>query len=170
MKMELKPWSLDDEQPLIALYERLNRDYLPDNLSFPGAGEGVQWWLEKVLKHDEKYAIFRKIVLDGELAGHISVEKKADIFKKDAELEYFLDEPFWSQGIMTQAVSQVCDRAFSCLDILRISASVFSANMASRKVLEKNGFLLEGICKNAVFKKDQLYDLYLYGKLKKESI
>ena len=71
---------------------------------------------------------------------------------------------------MTQAVSQVCDQAFSCLDILRISASVFSANMASRKVLEKNGFLLEGICKNAVFKKEQLYDLYLYGKLKKEQI
>lgn len=166
MKMELKPWVLEDEQTLIALYERLNRDYLPDNLSFPGAGEGVQWWLEKVLKHDGKYAIFRKIVLDGEIAGHISVERKADIFKRDGDLEYFLDEPFWSRGIMTEAVKQICESAFSCLGILRISASVFSANIASRRVLEKNGFLLEGILKKAIFKKEQFYDLYLYGKLK----
>jgi len=33
-------------------------------------------------------------------------------------------------------------------------------------VLEKNGFVREGLQRNAVYKNGQIYDLVLYGKLK----
>ena len=67
---------------------------------------------------------------------------------------------------MTEAVGQICDIAFSSLDIIRITGLVYEPNSGSRRVLEKNGFLLEGTMKNAVVKEGRVYDLCVYGKLK----
>ena len=72
----------------------------------------------------------------------------------------------WSKGIMTEAAGQICRIAFEALDIIRITGLVYGPNIASRRVLEKNGFTLEGIMKNAVVKNENVYDLYVYGKLK----
>ncbi len=67
---------------------------------------------------------------------------------------------------MTEAVRQICEIAFRELDILRITGLVYEPNVASRKVLEKNGFLLEGIMKDAVVKNGSVFNLCIYGKLK----
>ena len=67
---------------------------------------------------------------------------------------------------MTEAVRQICETAFEELDILRITGLVYEPNTGSRKVLEKNGFSLEGIQKQAVKKGDNVYDLCIYGKVK----
>ena len=67
---------------------------------------------------------------------------------------------------MTEAVRQACDAAFRQLDIVRITGAVYAPNLASRRVLEKNGFTLEGTLRSGVFKDGRLQDLCLYGKLK----
>ena len=67
---------------------------------------------------------------------------------------------------MTEAVRQICDAAFSELDIIRITGLVYAPNVASQRVLEKNSFIQEGIQKSAVYKNGQIYDLVLYAKLK----
>lgn len=41
---------------------------------------------------------------------------------------------------------------------------VYQLNIALRKVLEKNDFILEGIMKKAVIKDNEIYDLYVYDK------
>lgn len=66
---------------------------------------------------------------------------------------------------MTQAAKQICEIAFADLDIIRITGLVYEPNIASRRVLEKNGFVLEGIMKNAVVKGEDIYNLCVYGKL-----
>ena len=43
------------------------------------------------------------------------------------------------------------------LDILRITGRVYEPNKASRRVLEKNGFELEGLLKQAVDKNGNIY-------------
>ena len=103
---------------------------------------------------------------DGRLIGNISVEKKADIYRLDGEIGYFLLDEYKGQGIMTEAVSQICELAFSELDICRITGLVFAENTASARVLEKNGFKPEGCMKQAVIKNGMLHDLLVYGKLK----
>ena len=60
----------------------------------------------------------------------------------------------------------ICEIAFAELDILRITGLVYAPNVASQRVLEKNGFVKEGIQRNAVCKDGEVYDLCLYGKLK----
>ena len=67
---------------------------------------------------------------------------------------------------MTEAVRRICAEAFSELDIVRITGLVYAPNIASGRVLEKNGFVREGLQKDAVYKDGKIYDLCLFGKLK----
>ena len=46
------------------------------------------------------------------------------------------------------------------------NSRVYAPNIASRRVLEKNDFVQEGLQRNAVYKDDKVYDLCVYGKLK----
>ena len=54
------------------------------------------------------------------------------------------------------------------LSINRISATVYAPNIASQKVLLKNGFRQEGTIRKGVYKNNEYYDLYYFGKLKEE--
>ena len=65
-----------------------------------------------------------------------------------------------------RAVRQICEIAFETLDIIRITGLVYEANIASRKVLERNGFLLEGKMEKAVIKNNNIFDLCIYGKVR----
>lgn len=168
MKVELKKWSLEDQEHLIRMCNAIDRSYLSDSLPNPYTEDAAQWWLNMVNEKEGKTAVFREIVVDGEIVGSVSVEQKRGVFRKDSEIGYYLVKEAYSKGIMTEAVRQICEIAFEQLDILRITGVVFEPNMASRKVLEKNDFLVEGIKKKAVIKNDNIYDLCFYGKMKTE--
>ena len=112
------------------------RTRLPDPYTVADADQ----WLHSVMARDGKNGIFRAIVVDGQVVGTVSVDQKEDVYRKDADIGYFLVNGLWSRGIMTEAVRQVCDLAFAQLDIVRITGLVYADNMASRRVLEKNGF------------------------------
>ena len=119
-----------------------------------------------VAEHEGKDGVFRAIIVDGKIVGNITIEQKTDVFEKDAEIGHLLLTEYWSQGIMTEAGRQVCEKAFDELDILRITGLVYAPNTASRIVLEKNNFQLEGLQQKAVWKNGRIYDLCLYGKVK----
>ena len=72
---------------------------------------------------------------------------------------------FAEKGIATEAVAEICGTAFFELSIRRISAIVFADNIASAKVLQKNGFELEGTMRRAAIKDNKIYDLLLFGRL-----
>ncbi|MFY0022190.1 GNAT family protein, partial [Acinetobacter baumannii] len=79
-----------------------------------------------------------------------------------AEIGYWLAEPFWGQGIATEAVRQLVEYTFYYFDIVRLYAEVFETNKASMRVLEKNGFYLEGVRRKAVFKNGLLMDDFIW--------
>lgn len=164
MNIELKKWTFDDKESLIKICNAVDRSNLSDRLPFPYTDESADWWLNMVQEHDGKDGIFRSVAVDGNIVGNISIEQKSDVYRKDAEIGYLLLTEKWSHGIMTEAVKQICETAFAELDIIRITGLVYEPNTASRKVLEKNGFLLEGTMKNAVVKNDKIYDLCVYGR------
>ena len=162
----LEKWSLEDKFRLNALCNSIDRSFLSDRIPYPYTDRDAEAWLSMVSRLDGSEGIFRAIKKDGQLIGNISVEKKADIYRLDGEIGYFLLDEYKGQGIMTEAVSQICELAFSELDICRITGLVFAENTASARVLEKNGFKPEGCMKQAVIKNGMLHDLLVYGKLK----
>ena len=117
-----------------------------------------------VREQDGKEGIFRAVMLDDRIVGNISIEKKSDVYEKDAEIGYMLSESIKGRGIMTEAAKQICEIAFHEFDLLRITGLVYQPNIASQRVLEKSGFVLEGVMKDAVYKNGQVYDLCIYGR------
>ena len=168
LTMELRKWSPALKQELIGICNAVDRTFLSNRMPYPYTEEAADWWLEMVSEHDGKDGVFRAIVVDGKVAGNISVEQKADVYSRDAEIGYLLLTKYWSKGIMTEAVRQICKLAFTELDIIRITGLVYEPNIASQRVLEKSGFVREGLQKNAVWKDGRVYDLCLYGKLKQQ--
>lgn len=65
-------------------------------------------------------------------------------------LEYFLDERFAGQGLMTEALEALLPYAFFRLGAVVVSARVFVENRASQRMLEKLGFTREGRLRQAV--------------------
>ena len=92
----------------------------------------------------------------------ISVERKDCDENNASELGYMILTPWWSKGIGTEAVRQMCGIAFKELGIDCIEASVFEGNRASERVLEKNGFRLEETKTGAVVKGGKAMDVRVY--------
>lgn len=166
MTVKLLKWTQEMKPDLIKICNNADRSFLSDRLPYPYTEESADWWLEMVAKHDGKDGIFRAVAADDKIVGNISVEQKSDVYCKDGEIGYLLLTDCWSKGIMTEAVRQICAAAFSELEIIRITGLVYAPNIASQRVLEKNGFVREGLQKDAVYKAGKIYDLCLFGKLK----
>ena len=161
--MELRYWRLSDKMELTNLCNAVDRRFLSDRLPYPYTEKDAEEWLKMVTNNDAITGIYRAIVYDGKLIGSISVEKKDD----DAEigymlLNYMLLNEYSNKGIGTEAVRQVCSIAFKVLSLEQITANVFQPNIASIRVLLKNGFKYKSAIPNAVIKDGNVYDLLIY--------
>ena len=77
-------------------------------------------------------------------------------------------EEYWGNGIMTDAVKQICEYVFENSDILRIYAEPFAYNIGSCRVLEKAGFQYEGTLRNNAVKNGKVIDMKMYSLLREE--
>lgn len=117
---------------------------------------------------DEARELIRVIAVDGAAAGSISLTRGGDVYRRSAELGYWLGEAYWGRGIMTAAVREICRLGFAQWDIVRIYAEPFARNAGSRRVLEKAGFTLEGVMRSGACKNGEILDYCLYSLLKDE--
>jgi RimJ/RimL family protein N-acetyltransferase len=86
-----------------------------------------------------------------------------DVERISAEIGYWLAEPYWGQGIITEALSAVTKYAINQFDLKRVYAIPFEWNPASFRVLEKAGYRLEGRMRNSSIKDRKIIDQLLYA-------
>ncbi len=67
-----------------------------------------------------------------------------------------------------ESLRAVCDFALTQGNIRRLTATVTAGNIASRRLLEKTGFQLEGELRESYFLSGQWHNDWLFGLLKKE--
>jgi ribosomal-protein-alanine N-acetyltransferase len=103
------------------------------------------------------------IVVDGKAVGGIGFIPREDVYRKSAEIGFWLGEEYWGRGIMTEALRAVTEYAFANFDLCRLYAGVFEWNLASMRVLEKAGYKLEARLKKAVTKEGKTIDEFLYA-------
>lgn len=135
---------------------------LRDAFPSPYTVEDAQKFISMCLRQ-KPYQVFA-IEFEGEYVGNIGLHPQDDVYRKTAELGYFIGETYWHKGITPRAVNLICDYGFRELNIIKVFSGVFSFNTASQRVLEKCGFDREAVLRNAVIKKGQIWDEIRYAK------
>ena len=107
---------------------------------------------------------FLAIEVGGEAVGSIGFTPGTDVERVSAEIGYWLGEPYWGRGIVTEAVKAVTAFAFDQFEFTRIWAVPFEWNIGSCRLLEKAGYSLECRMKKSVKKDGQIVDQFLYAK------
>ena len=162
MHFLLRPWSLTDLYSLVRYANNPDiAKFMTDGFPHPYTEEAGKAFIAFATK-DDPIHIFA-IEANGEAVGGIGLHPQADVHRKNAELGYWLAEPFWGKGIITNAIKEIVAFGFKTYDINRIFARPFATNIGSQKVLEKAGFALEGRFEKTFIKNGELVDELVYA-------
>jgi len=137
---------------------------MTNNLPHPYTMAHAQAWFDYVQSHDSEHVF--KICGNGRLMGVIGLVHEKEHGR--AELGYWLGKPYWNRGVMSAAVPMALAYAFEVLGVRRVFARCYAVNAASRRVLEKNGFLQEGCQRQHHECMGAIHDLICYGLLRDE--
>jgi RimJ/RimL family protein N-acetyltransferase len=105
------------------------------------------------------------IEVDGQAVGGIGVDVGTGVDEKTGRIGYWVGEPYWRQGIVTAAVRATSEYAMSRFGLVRLEARVYDWNPASMRVLEKCGFLCEGVLRRSVYKDGEIINSVLYARV-----
>jgi RimJ/RimL family protein N-acetyltransferase len=159
----LRPWAISDAEELALIADDKNiADNLRDVFPNPYSLDDAIHWLSAVIEQEGPKRYFAIIVND-RLAGSIGLTPKSDIYRKNAEVGYFIAPGFWNRGLTTEALKAITAYAFRTFDIIRVYAEPFADNIGSRRVLEKAGFTHEATFKNYVIKNGVIKDSCIYS-------
>lgn len=102
----------------------------------------------------------------GEIAGHIEFYHPVSYW--DAfELSYQLyDDQYAGCGFVTDAVQLMVDYLFAAKKEHRIQLVIVGENLASRRIADRCGFVLEGTVRGAFFNDGRSQDVLLYSLLR----
>lgn len=158
----LRPWRRGDEPQLATIANNPNVSrYLRDRFPSPYRISDALAWI--ALNESAPSSLHFAIETGGMLAGGIGVEPREAEERLSAEIGYWLGEPFWGRGIMSEAVQLLTGHVLANRDFRRIYAEVMAPNVASMRVLEKAGYSREGVLRNAYVKNNEIYDKIIYA-------
>jgi ribosomal-protein-alanine N-acetyltransferase len=103
------------------------------------------------------------IAVDDAAVGSIGFMLHEDVERVSAEIGYWLGEPFWGRGIMTEALAAVTAHAIRAHDLTRVFSVPYEWNPASFRVLEKAGYVCEGRMRRSAIKDGHVIDQLLYA-------
>ncbi|KAI1180583.1 acetyltransferase [Nemania sp. FL0916] len=164
----LRPYKVSDAEDMV----EPNNDpevirYFRTGFPIPYTLDAAHWWVAHCIPGPT--LSFAILSLEGEYAGSITLKAPTGCvdYAGTRELGYLLARKFWGRGFMTEATQLVARWAFATLpDLLRIEASVLHENEASRRVLQKAGFVEEGTRRLAAVKNGKPYDEVIFGLLR----
>jgi [ribosomal protein S5]-alanine N-acetyltransferase len=161
----LRPFRAGDEDSLV--HHANDRDIwknVRDRFPHPYTRAAAEQWIAFTGAQDPSRDL--AIDVDGAVVGGIGLTPQEDVFRRSAEIGYWLGKDLRGRGIATDALRAMTDHAFSTFDLCRIFAGVFEHNPASIRVLEKAGYAFEGRLRKAVFKDGAMMDQLLYATVR----
>jgi len=161
----VRPWRSDDLDSLVCHANNRNVSIrLRDTFPYPYTRSDGEAWLKIALSSSP--AVHFAIEVEGAAVGGIGYVPGNDVERCQAELGYWLGESFWGRGIATAAVQAVSDYAFASTELARLFAIPNCDNMASRRVLVKAGYQLEGTLRQSAVKEGRVIDRALYSRVR----
>lgn len=87
---------------------------------------------------------------------------------RSASFGYIVAPSHWGRGYATEAGEALLDWAFDTWDLNRVQAEADTRNPASRRVLEKLGFTLEGTLREDCVVEGVVSDSWVFGLLRSD--
>ena len=158
----IRPYSITDA-PAMARHANNPRIALclRDGFPHPYTLADAEAFLGRVLPKDP--ITFAAITVADEVIGGIGILIGSDVHRRTAELGYWLAEPYWGRGYMSETVRLFIDDCFRRFDLVRVHADPYDDNVASARVLEKAGFVLEGHMRGSVLKAGVIKGQLMYA-------
>ena len=103
------------------------------------------------------------IAVKGKAIGAIGFVLQQDVDRVSAEAGYWLGEAYWGRGIVSEALGAITRYAIEKHGLTRVFAVPFASNRASCRVLEKNGYVLEGCLRRSAIKNGEIVDQFQYA-------
>jgi [ribosomal protein S5]-alanine N-acetyltransferase len=122
-----------DKERLVSLIGDFQVSKNLSKVPYPYTLDDADEWLER--SHNQKFNL--NIFLNDDLIGGVGLTPAEDDFY---ELGYWLGVDYWGQGYATESVMEFLNYAKTNSSCEKLKANVFKENIASTKVLEKNGF------------------------------
>lgn len=138
-RLILRPVAASDAEAIAALVDNYKIAVMLARLPYPYKIEDARQFIAWVKEQPADETVFA-VCLDNEarsLIGICSYERRGE---PHPELGYWLGEPYWGKGYMSEAVTAVVDHAFDAAGHERLISGCRLQNLASRRVLEKAGF------------------------------
>ncbi len=133
---------LHQREEALAMIERINKAI--------AANETITWAMEQTDS--------------GKMIGTVGYWR-AEPQNYRAEIGYFMDPAFQGMGLMRETLDAVIPFAFNEMKLHSIEANTDPLNTASRHLLEKAGFLLDGIFRQNTFFEGRFLDNAAYSLL-----
>lgn len=161
---KLRPFAATD---ILSLVKHINSSHIADrvsNVPYPYTNMDAELWIlrlqiERLENHFANRIDFA-IDVDGELVGSVAF---IEVHGEEAQVSYWLSELHQGHGIMTEAVKELVRFGLNECGFLRIWGYTWSDNIASRKVLKRAGFKLEGILRKKWPKNGKRFDSHLFA-------
>ena len=145
---------LSEENSLdVYSFEKENREYFERNLPPRPANyfdlEGFKEITRELLREQENHDVYMHLIRDaqGVMVGRINLSVLGKD-RKTAELGYRIGENVTNLGYASEAVKLVLEKAFTTYGFNRIIAGTATGNLASQRVLLKNGFIFSRVIEN----------------------
>jgi RimJ/RimL family protein N-acetyltransferase len=158
----IRPWRASDVDSLVA--HANNRKIwinLRDRFPHPYTARDGRTFIRAARKMQPE--TFFAIAVNGAAVGGIGFVMLQDVERVSAEVGYWLGEPFWGRGIVTEALIAVTKYAIEQHRLTRLFALPFAFNTASCRVLEKAGYLLEARLRRSAIKDGSVVDQLQYA-------
>ncbi len=158
----LRPWSAGDETSIVA--HANNREVwvnLRDQFPHPYTQKDAEEWVKFASNQAQPTSL--AIEIQSEVVGGVGFKLQSDVERVSAEIGYWLGQRFWNRGIMTAAVRAVTRYGFEQFPLTRIYALPYVTNLASHRVLEKAGYIREGLLRRSVIKDGVVLDQMLFA-------
>jgi ribosomal-protein-serine acetyltransferase len=145
-------------------------DYFPISIGAMYDVDSTRVYIQEKIRQAEKKEGFSFAIIcpkESKPIGMLFI-KSLDWRIPKAELAYYIDKEYEGAGIVSKALEWLVNYAFNELKINKLFLRVAPDNMGSKRVAEKNGFVVEGILRNDFKQGDgTLIDLLYYGRLRK---
>ncbi|WNF25192.1 GNAT family protein [Mesobacillus jeotgali] len=85
-----------------------------------------------------------------------------------SEIGFELSKEYWGKGIANEALAAVIQYGFEQMNLQRIQALIEPLNLSSQKLVERNGFIKEGLMRNYEYTCGKFDDLFMYSLIKQD--